>query len=940
MRSAPRRSWSTPMASPLAIARTHLSLERLSQSFPNSPSNVTHATSLSCLPPMSTSASTSLSSSSPSPSSSDSASETSYELTGPTASVRTTSPLPSLYVTFKVLRLVNAFRQRVKTRVRSRVSKRPSPKSEHDFCQVFEHQAFEEVDHHLGRNKAHRHWKGVHALTTLKRDYPVPRGKRSDKRIETLLHQIDRSINHKTSLGIVAANNKLFLRCLDGFDLKPLSLNELASLVIIVKDLLQILKEKTVQNSKIKTIVEGNEVIDSTLDETYLANLEHMLLCFQDQILRLLVARLIGLAQKHLIDCQKNQGKESDDWFSVFPDCRHPLSTTWPWSIKSSLAVIWGVCWMFFADVDWTGQPATLSASPVSHATAWNPDSRGATAVAVHSHSSRRPTSSVAVSSASSGAVSVSSSQSQPHPHPHPHSHPPPAFALSPHPIPPQAAGLQRGTGALFAELGPDYASSTAPHSPPDATNWGVPQEEIFTSPPGFHHPSPSPALALHRSTANANSSTYPADFDAWPHVQLASSTHPLPNSRGVEFARPATTLPPAPVRHRHPSTPTIRVTIPQDFHHGTPQQFSASSNSSIYSAYPGIRPYSAANLSPNNLGPSDIRSMHHDPQPLDMNVPVSPVSAAPHSPGHPGVLDHQPQLYRKRSHSQMSHDGDGMMTNNMEMHGDALPAQNDVPDSANEDYSPRGLRPYRREQPPPMENNKYVCVFAPECQGMTFDRKCEWSKHMDKHDRPYRCPDEACAKLQGFTYSGGLLRHEREVHGKHGGPKAQLMCPYPDCKRHTGKGFTRKENLNEHKRRVHNDPSQSQHQNLPVLNAAVATMEGSEPTATPASDSVGIDDFAPPAKRQRSTGPGEGLEALHRDDLERELLELRNDRSTQDALLYSVKEQLRITQEQLRTAQDQISQMSQDLRAMQQMQQQMQEMHPMREESQHAGQS
>jgi hypothetical protein len=38
-------------------------------------------------------------------------------------------------------------------------------------------------------------------------------------------------------------------------------------------------------------------------------------------------------------------------------------------------------------------------------------------------------------------------------------------------------------------------------------------------------------------------------------------------------------------------------------------------------------------------------------------------------------------------------------------------------------------------------------------------------------------------------------------------------MCPFTDCKRHTGKGFTRKENLNEHLRRVHNgkEPSESQ---------------------------------------------------------------------------------------------------------------------------------
>lgn len=74
----------------------------------------------------------------------------------------------------------------------------------------------------------------------------------------------------------------------------------------------------------------------------------------------------------------------------------------------------------------------------------------------------------------------------------------------------------------------------------------------------------------------------------------------------------------------------------------------------------------------------------------------------------------------------------------------------------------------------------------------------------MDKHDRPYKCPADGCEKLPGFTYSGGLLRHEREVHNLHGGPRKQLNCPHPNCKRHSGKGFSRQENLNEHLRRVH----------------------------------------------------------------------------------------------------------------------------------------
>lgn len=104
-------------------------------------------------------------------------------------------------------------------------------------------------------------------------------------------------------------------------------------------------------------------------------------------------------------------------------------------------------------------------------------------------------------------------------------------------------------------------------------------------------------------------------------------------------------------------------------------------------------------------------------------------------------------------------------------------------------------------------EDGKFICTW-PGCTEdvRVFSRKCEWSKHMDKHDRPYKCPAEGCEKLPGFTYSGGLLRHQREVHNLHGGPRKQLNCPHPNCKRFSGKGFSRQENLNEHLRRVHTD--------------------------------------------------------------------------------------------------------------------------------------
>ncbi|RDW89845.1 putative C2H2 transcription factor [Aspergillus mulundensis] len=119
------------------------------------------------------------------------------------------------------------------------------------------------------------------------------------------------------------------------------------------------------------------------------------------------------------------------------------------------------------------------------------------------------------------------------------------------------------------------------------------------------------------------------------------------------------------------------------------------------------------------------------------------------------------------------------------------------------------GARPrlsVRRARDPPKNAVGQIFCDHAECQPSppTFRRPCEWNKHMDKHDRPYKCMEPGCDKIQGFTYSGGLLRHQREVHKKNVNAKKPLMCPYPDCNRSTGNGFTRQENLKEHLRRRH----------------------------------------------------------------------------------------------------------------------------------------
>jgi hypothetical protein len=120
----------------------------------------------------------------------------------------------------------------------------------------------------------------------------------------------------------------------------------------------------------------------------------------------------------------------------------------------------------------------------------------------------------------------------------------------------------------------------------------------------------------------------------------------------------------------------------------------------------------------------------------------------------------------------------------------------------------------------------------------------------MDKHDRPYKCPADGCEKLPGFTYSGGLLRHQREVHNLHGGPRKQLNCPHPNCKRFSGKGFSRQENLNEHLRRVHTDAGE---------------MQNEEETEEDGSERAGM-------KRKRPAARDDGA------DLRQEMARLRNE--------------------------------------------------------------
>ncbi|KAK5453515.1 hypothetical protein LTS15_006700 [Exophiala xenobiotica] len=171
-----------------------------------------------------------------------------------------------------------------------------------------------------------------------------------------------------------------------------------------------------------------------------------------------------------------------------------------------------------------------------------------------------------------------------------------------------------------------------------------------------------------------------------------------------------------------------------------------------------------------------------------------------------------------------------------------------------------------RRARPLPRNKDGEIICDHPNCRdngnNMTFKRACEWNKHMDRHERPYKCHEAGCELNPGFTYSGGLLRHQREVHKMHLSTKEPLFCPFPNCNRSSGSGFTRRENLEEHKRRRHMDDllgseeqqHQHQHPSSSSSNNLGRTPSQQQQQQPPASGAP--DEQAPPAKRRRTQTP------------------------------------------------------------------------------------
>ncbi|KAH0545113.1 hypothetical protein FGG08_000725 [Glutinoglossum americanum] len=451
---------------------------------------------------------------------------------------------------------------------------------------------------------------------------------------------------------------------------------------------------------------------NEVLQEKSIANMEHLLLRYMHELLHnLRILVVLHVAVEVLLRLQQTFGQ---GWFFEWPNRRRPLSSTWPWNIKPSLVVLWGVCWMFanYETNNFEGEDQAHMQNPALH-DFWGfypgQVSTSPQAQPMESYLNPSPQGEENFNPLAQPTLIVGDPQ--------------PANEAMPgsrHQAPLELGDFRAvyNNGGIYMPAAPNVSPSPS------------------RAPPNFRYPDNS-----------GNPATFQGHSPNWPHSLRPSSSSPHVTRQYTYNNTPQIIVQP------------VQALTPERNRRTRERPSSPQSATSDYSNDLSMRPTS--------------------------NYPVSPESENSSS----GIL--------------VDPANSPAMTNSS-------------PSSLVSPTGYRGPSLKRERVVKKNERGHYICDYT-SCasEQIAFTRKCEWSKHMDKHDRPYSCSEPGCEKLQGFTYPGGLLRHEREVHKKHGGPKEALYCPHSSCKRSSGQGFTRRENFNEHLRRVHKEGDEKRDESL-----------------------------------------------------------------------------------------------------------------------------
>ena len=158
--------------------------------------------------------------------------------------------------------------------------------------------------------------------------------------------------SQKVALANVASDNHLFLSYDAQAALEGKSRLQLANIVDSCTYALKCAKT-ALGNSTLKGCKRFRSIARDPrlLCENAIANLLHILLCLQQAAIYALIVLSFNIVEAEI---QRRRGyweqltRSENGRFSEWPSGQRPLSTSWPWNIRPSLVILWGVCWMFY----------------------------------------------------------------------------------------------------------------------------------------------------------------------------------------------------------------------------------------------------------------------------------------------------------------------------------------------------------------------------------------------------------------------------------------------------------------------------------------------------------------------------------------------------------------------------------------------------------------
>lgn len=143
------------------------------------------------------------------------------------------------------------------------------------------------------------------------------------------------------ALSAVASDNGLFLQQGKSSILACRTLDDLVQLLVATYEALQTLSYCRSQFSDSWLVAQGQD-LGLDVDEIFVANYEHLLLRLQTELINALARKVLDEILHPNEERDKNQRKLLS-WFNEFAEKPRPMSTSFPWTIKPSLAVLWGV---------------------------------------------------------------------------------------------------------------------------------------------------------------------------------------------------------------------------------------------------------------------------------------------------------------------------------------------------------------------------------------------------------------------------------------------------------------------------------------------------------------------------------------------------------------------------------------------------------------------